>query len=126
MANKPKSKRPAPDPQECPHCGGRVFNFDDPLHCVNCGLHLSPERLETESPGKDWLVGGFRASALTKGRRQRTKTVAQLRAELAKFPDDARWYAYEGERSGIGIVRGRRFGFIPSDSPDTETFQEEE
>lgn len=44
------------------------------------------------------------------------KTVGWLRAELAKFPDEAKCYAYEGEGNGIVVepVSGRgRQGFIP-------------
>ncbi len=35
------------------------------------------------------------------------KTVAQMREELAKFPDDAYCYAYEGEVTGLVVVRSR-------------------
>lgn len=49
------------------------------------------------------------------------RTVAWLREELAKFPDDASCYAYDGEVRGIVIVRGKDSGVIHcSERDDSE------
>ena len=44
------------------------------------------------------------------------RTVAWLKAELAKFPDDAVCFAYEGEVTGIVIERSERRSM--ADGPD--------
>lgn len=41
-----------------------------------------------------------------------TRTVAWLRKELEKFPDDAECFAYEGEVTGIVIQRPSE-GLVP-------------
>lgn len=50
------------------------------------------------------------------------RTVKWLREELARFPDDAVCFAYEGEGTGIVIERAgrscREQGFIPCSEGD--------
>lgn len=50
------------------------------------------------------------------------KTVKELQAELAKFPDAAICYAYEGVDTGIVIRENERlrgkYGFIPCSAYD--------
>lgn len=40
------------------------------------------------------------------------KTVKQMKEELAKFPDNAECYGYEGEACGLGIKLKGKYGFI--------------
>ena len=39
-------------------------------------------------------------------------TVKKLIKELQKFPQDAMCYAYEGEVRGVGVIKGKAYGFI--------------
>jgi len=40
------------------------------------------------------------------------KTVKELKEELNKFPENAKVYAYEGERTGLAITYRNKSGFI--------------